>query len=127
MVGGRLKNVRKRVKTLLEISDRLGPQVAKPSRNRIWKSAYTAWRVSSRPRVDDFNESLHLLGVGKEHCKKRLLATKYEVTKNKDQSVVAQFALTQKCLKSGVCIDRVLCYVDHLTCVAALNMATMPT
>lgn len=28
--------------------------VAAPSRNRIWKKAYTAWRVSCRPRVDDF-------------------------------------------------------------------------
>ena len=56
-------------------------------------------RSCRRPRVDDFNESLHLLGVGKEHCKKRLLATNYEITKNKLQqrSIGCRAVCTDSC------------------------------
>ena len=33
-----------------------------------------------------------------------------------------QFAQTRKCLNRSVCIDGVLCHVDHLTCVAVLRL-----
>ena len=76
--------------------------VEAPTRDRIWKKACTAWRISCKPRVDHFNKIIASRCNGERTLQTRLLATKYEVTKNKDQSVVVQIALTQKRLNSGL-------------------------
>ena len=51
-----------------------------------------------------------------------LLRSYYEQISISCRAVCTDSKVTQNCLNSGVCIDRVPCYVDHLTCVAALSL-----